>query len=406
MVCALLDGSCLLIEPGVKTMPARINHNVHLRQVHRQLAVHQADVSKQIGQLSSGRRVNRSSDDPASLALADGINSEVRAIVEGQRNIQQTFSLLQVADGSLDAIGGMINRMLDLSMQGASSVFNDADRLSINSEFEDLKQEIDRIAGATTYNGKELLNGFVARIDRIASSALADVEDTGALRVRLTDAIPGTYVFLDDPDDGTLTLGNGVLTQTLSVPNLGEDGALAIDDAVVLGFESLGIEVTLGGGRDDSGRQQYIDGELAGKTLVVEGISEFTFQVGPAETSNDVTTISIADMRSSGPGLNLESISIQTIQDAQNALSALRQAQSALIDERNRIGAFQNRLQLSLNTGEAVMERMQATEANIREVDIARGITMMTQSQILAEAATSIAVSADADIDRILSLLR
>ena len=121
-------------------MPARINHNVHLRQVHRQLAVHQADVSKQIGQLSSGRRVNRSSDDPASLALADGIHSEVRSIIEGQRNIQQTFSLLQVADGSLDAIGGMINRMLDLAMQGASSVFNDTDRLSINSEFEDLKQ--------------------------------------------------------------------------------------------------------------------------------------------------------------------------------------------------------------------------------------------------------------------------
>ncbi len=387
-------------------MPARINHNVHLRQVHRQLAVHQADVSKQIGQLSSGRRVNRSSDDPASLALADGINSEVRAIVEGQRNIQQTFSLLQVADGSLDAIGGMINRMLDLSMQGASSVFNDGDRLNINSEFEDLKQEIDRIAGATTYNGKELLNGFVARVDRIASSAVADVEDTGVVRVRLTEAIPGTYVFLDDPEDGTLTLGNGVLTQTVNVRNLGEDGALAIDDAVVLGFENLGIEVTLGGGRDDSGRQQYIDGELAGKTLVVEGITGLTFQVGPAETSNDVTTISITDMRSSGPGLNLESISIQTIEDAQNALPALRQAQSALIDERNRIGAFQNRLQLSLNTGEAVMEGMQATEANIREVDIARAITAMTHSQILAEAAISIAVSADADIDQILSLLR
>jgi len=387
-------------------MPARINHNVHLRQVHRQLAVHQADVSKQIGQLSSGRRVNRSSDDPASLALADGINSEVRAIVEGQRNIQQTFSLLQVADGSLDAIGGMINRMLDLAMQGASSVFNDSDRLNINSEFEDLKQEIDRIAGATTYNGKELLNGFVARVDRIGSSALADVEDTGLLRVRLTEALAGTHVFIDDPEDDTLTLGNGVLTQTLNVPRLGGDGSLAIDDAVVLSFDTLGIEVTLGGGRDDSGRQQYTDGDLAGKTVVVEAITGLTFQVGPAETSNDVTTINITDMRSSGPGLNLESLSIQTIDDAQSALSALRQAQNALINERNRIGAFQNRLQLSLSTGEAVLERMQATESNIREVDIAKGITAMTHSQILAEAATSIAVSADADIEQILGLLR
>ena len=386
-------------------MPARISHNVHLRQVHRSLSTHQADISRQIGQLSSGRRVNRSSDDPASLALADGIRSEVRAIVEGQRNIQQTFSLLQVADGSLDAIGGMINRMLELSMQGASSVFNDSDRLAINSEFESLKQEIDRIAGATTYNGKELLTGFVARVDQVASSAVADVEDTGVLRVRLTEADPGTYTFIDDPDDGTLTLGNGVLTQTVNVPEL-EDSSLISGNAAVLDFDTLGVEVTLGGGRDDSGRQQYSDGDLAGKTLVVEGVTGLTFQVGPAETSNDVTTISIADMRSSGTGLNLEKISIQTIDDAQNALPAIRQAQSALVDERNRIGAFQNRLQLSLQTGEAVMERMKAAEANIREVDIAKSITAMTHSQILAQAATSMAVEADADIDRILSLLR
>ena len=387
-------------------MPARISHNVHLRQVHRQLAVHQTDIAKQIGQLSSGNRVNRSSDDPASLALADGINSEVRAIVEGQRNIQQTFSLLQVADGSLDAIGGMINRMLDLSMQGASSVFNDGDRFSINSEFEDLKQEIDRIAGATTYNGKELLTGFNARVDRVESTAVADVEDTGVVRVRLTAALPGTYLFVDDADDGTITLGNGALTQTVNVPNLGEDGTLANGDAVVLGFETLGIEVTLGGGTDGTGGEQYADSDLAGKTLVVEAVTGLTFQVGPAGTSNDVTTIEIADMRSSGAGLNLEKISIQTIEDAQQALTALNQAQDALITERNRIGAFQNRLQLSLSTGESVLERMQSAESNIREVDIAKSITALTRSQIMAEAATSIAVEADGDIEQILSLLR
>ena len=386
-------------------MPARINHNVHLRQIHRELAVHQADTSKQIAQLSSGRRVNRSSDDPASLALADGINSEVRAIVEGQRNIQQTFSLLQVADGSLDAIGGMINRMIDLAMQGGSSVFNDVDRLNIASEFEDLKDEIDRIAGATTYNGKELLTGFIARVDQTASSATADVEETGVVRVRLTEALPGTYVFADDADDGTLTLGNGVLTQTVKIPDL-EDGSMPTGEATVLGFENLGIEVTLSGGLGATGRQQYSDGDLAGKTIVVEGVTGLTFQVGPAETSNDVTTITIADMRSSGLALNLRDISIQTLDDAQNSLSRLRQAQTTLIEERNRIGAFQNRLQLSLHTGEAVMERMQATESTIREVDLAKSFTAMAHSQILAEAATSIAVEADADIDRILSLLQ
>ena len=72
-------------------MPARINHNVQLKTVHRDMAIHHADAARQIRQLSSGLRVNRSSDDPASLALADGINAELRAISEGTRNIQQTL---------------------------------------------------------------------------------------------------------------------------------------------------------------------------------------------------------------------------------------------------------------------------------------------------------------------------
>ena len=106
----------------------RINHNSVLTDVHRSLAIHNANTGRQITQLSSGLRINRYSDDPASLALADGISSEVRAIAEGTRNIQQTFSLLQVADGSLNEIGDMVNRMRALAMQGASATLNDSNQ--------------------------------------------------------------------------------------------------------------------------------------------------------------------------------------------------------------------------------------------------------------------------------------
>jgi flagellin len=75
-------------------------------------------------------------------------------------------------------------------------------------------------------------------------------------------------------------------------------------------------------------------------------------------------------------------------------------------DERNRLGAFQSRLQLSISTSESVMMRMIDSESRIREVDVARAAAGMTHSQILAQAATSIAGTADTDIDRILTLLR
>ena len=102
-------------------MPARINHNVHLKQIQRNLSVHHADAARQIEHLSSGLRVSRPSDDPASLAQADGIKSELRSLSEGRRNIQQTFSLLQVADGSLNEIAAMVNRMQALAIQAGSS---------------------------------------------------------------------------------------------------------------------------------------------------------------------------------------------------------------------------------------------------------------------------------------------
>ena len=91
---------------------------------------------------------------------------------------------------------------------------------------------------------------------------------------------------------------------------------------------------------------------------------------------------------------------------AHSALTVLQRALDAVVGERNRIGAFQNRMQLSIETTNSVMDIMTATEADIREVNLARSATDLTRSQILAQVATSIAVEADADIDRILALLQ
>jgi flagellin len=384
----------------------RINHNPHLTDVHRTMAVHHADVSRQIGMLSSGLRVNRASDDPASLALADGIRSEVRAIVEGTRNIQQTFSLIQVADGSLNEVASILNRMRALAMQGASSVFNDADRLNIHSEFNELRAEIDRITSSTTYNGRQLLTGGNNALDP-SSTALASAPETGITDILVSDATTGVYTFVDSPDDGLLTLGDGVHTQSVQIHRgLDENGEMPDGEFQKIRFDRLGVEVTLTGIGVRGAPGHYVDGALDGQTLVVDADSDLTFQVGPSETSNDVTRVGIRDMRATGGNLNLADLSIITRQDAEDALEPLSNAITEVSRERNRLGAFQNRLQLSISTSEAVMERMIDTESSIREVDVARAATRMTQSQILAQAATSIAGQADADIQQVLSLLR
>jgi flagellin len=384
----------------------RINHNTHLREIHRTLAVHSADTSRQIAMLSSGLRVNRSSDDPASLALANGIHSEVRAMAEGTRNIQQTFSLIQVADGSLNEISAMVNRMRSLAMQGASSIFNNTDRLSINSEFNELRREIDRIASATTYNGRRLPTGGNNTLSP-ESTALAAASTTGLTDIRVTDAEVSTYTFVDEPDDGLLTLGNGVHTQSVAIDRfLNEEGEVEDTEFHKVRFDRLGVEVTLTGSGVPGAPGRYSDGVLDAQTLIVDQDDSLTFQVGPSGTSNDVSRVIIRDMRATGPGLNLANVSIGTRIDALNALTVISQAIGTVTAERNRLGSFQNRLQLSISTSQSVIDRMVETESRIREVDVARAASRMTHSQILAQAATSIAGTAGADIERILTLLR
>lgn len=384
---------------------ARINHNTHLQDIHRSLSVHSAGMGRQISQLSSGLRVERSSDDPASLALADGIRSEVRAMTEGTRNIQQTFSLVQVADGSLNEISAMVNRMRTLAMQAGSSIFNDVDRQNINSEFEQLREEIDRIAGSTTYNGRQLLTGGNNTLGS-GSTAVDLADTTGITDIRIDEAGPGIYTFVDEPGDGLLTLGNGVQTQTINMrEDLQPDGSVGDDKFFPVIFDRLGIRVSLTGADVVGAPGAYTDGALNGQQLVVQEESGLTFQIGPSEASNDVSRVEINDMRAGGPILNLRDISIVTIDDAHNALDRLGRAVQSVTSERNRLGAFQNRLQLSIATSDAVVERMVATESEIRDVDVAQTVANLSRSQILSQVATRVATEADTDIERILSLL-
>ena len=127
-------------------MPARLNHNVSLKQVHHNMRLHFGNVGTQIEKAASGMRVNRSSDDPASLALANSIDAEVKALAEGGRNVQQSVHMLQVAEGAMAQIAEIVQRMQELATQSATSTYNDNNRSGINTEFQQLKREIARIA--------------------------------------------------------------------------------------------------------------------------------------------------------------------------------------------------------------------------------------------------------------------
>ncbi len=147
------------------------------------MQIHFGNTGTQIEKASSGMRINRSSDDPASMALANGIHSDIYVMAEGSRNVQQSIQMLQVAEGALSQITEMIQRMGSLATQSASSTYSDANRAGVNAEFQALKNEIDRIAEFTTYNGMHLLDS----VDEYTIQAGASEASNDVLRIAIGD---------------------------------------------------------------------------------------------------------------------------------------------------------------------------------------------------------------------------
>ena len=164
-------------------MPATLNHNVNLQHINHNMQIHFGNTGTQIEKASSGMRINRSSDDPASMALANGIHSDIYVMAEGSRNVQQSIQMLQVAEGALSQITEMIQRMGSLATQSASSTYSDANRPGVNAEFQALKNEIDRIAEFTTYNGMHLLDS----VDEYTIQAGASEASNDVLRIAIGD---------------------------------------------------------------------------------------------------------------------------------------------------------------------------------------------------------------------------
>ena len=164
-------------------MPATLNHNVNLQHINRNMQIHFGNTGTQIEKASSGMRINRPSDDPASMALANGIHSDIYVMAEGSRNVQQSIQMLQVAEGALSQITEMIQRMGSLATQSASSTYSDANRPGVNAEFQALKNEIDRIAEFTTYNGMHLLDS----VDEYTIQAGASEASNDVLRIAIGD---------------------------------------------------------------------------------------------------------------------------------------------------------------------------------------------------------------------------
>ncbi|SMF08073.1 flagellin [Pseudobacteriovorax antillogorgiicola] len=150
-------------------MGLRIRTNVASINAQRRLARSTQALTDSSGKLSSGKRINKAADDAAGLAISSNLNADVRSLSQAKRNAADGISLVQTAEGSLVETTSMLTRLRELAVQAASDTVGQTERAFLNKEFVALKDEIDRIANATEYNGTRLLIGQADVGDEIAN---------------------------------------------------------------------------------------------------------------------------------------------------------------------------------------------------------------------------------------------
>ena len=167
----------------------RIQHNIAALNSYRNLTGNNNAVSKNLEKLSSGYRINRAGDDAAGLAISEKMRAQITGLNTAQKNAQDGVSLVQTAEGALTEVHSMLNRMVELADQSANGTYdNEVDRANLQKEIASLKDEIDRIADSTNFNGINLLDGSLSTTKLDLTAATVDGNTVTPTKIAATGA--------------------------------------------------------------------------------------------------------------------------------------------------------------------------------------------------------------------------
>lgn len=380
----------------------RINQNIMAFNAYRNLSTTNTSLGKSLEKLSSGFRINRAADDAAGLVISQGLRAQISGLKQATRNAQDGISVVQTAEGALNEVQSMLNRMRDLAVQAANTATNDtAARTAAQAEVTQLKAEIDRITGSTKFGQQALLDGSFGVTPAMKTGFNAtgtytvasgdnfqiNVNGGGAVTVALT---AGTYTgtqlasHVQSAIRSAMT-GGGTYTQAQA------DKVTVESTTVGAGF-SLTIKAALADTQTftltDGTGTPLADLALTGSVTAAVG-SGGVFQVG----ANNGDTISVALASVNTTGLGVAAIDVST--DAAGAITLLDSAISTVSTTRGELGAIQNRFESTIANLQVATENLSASESRIRDTDMALEMTSYTRQQILQQAGTAMLAQAN-----------
>ena len=155
----------------------RIQHNIMAMNAYRNYNNNTSALSKNLEKLSSGYKINRAGDDAAGLAISEKMRAQITGLKAASKNVKDGVSLVKTAEGALQEVHDMLNRMDSLATQSANGTYDDAvDRANLQKEVDSLRSEIDRIADSSNFNGKKLLDGSLYAGQTVKATDAGDAD--------------------------------------------------------------------------------------------------------------------------------------------------------------------------------------------------------------------------------------
>ncbi len=382
-------------------MGMTINTNVMAINAQRNLAVTGLRMSKAMERLSSGFRINRAADDAAGLAISEKLRSQINGLAQASRNAQDGISMVQSAEGALTETHSILQRMRELAVQASTSTLTDSDRTQIQEEVAALISEINRIGEATNFNGTKLLNGGLG--STVAPTSGAAVTD-GVSKLESTGASAGVYTFAQVVGTAGGSTAKVTLTRNadgfaVTLDNIAQLTGL---NTSVLDFGALGVRVTVNS-QLTTGAGPYVY-NLNADTITVSGGSATLVIGSDPNDNNQKLSFSVNDMRATALGVAAVTVATQT--GANAAVTSIDAALTSVTTQRSKLGAIQNRLEHTVASLGVSVENLAASDARIREADIAVESSSLVTAQILQQAGTAVLAQANASPQAVLSLLR
>ena len=256
-------------------MAVRIFNNIPSLNAQRILGINNNRLAQSVERISSGIRINRGSDDAAGLAISEGLRSDIRTLRQAVRNANDGVSLINVTEGALNEQSGIMIRLRELASQAATGTVGSTERATIQLEFTALRNEIDRIAQTTEFNGQKLVEGSLASSVTSTSHILIQVglDSTSYSRINMNEEV----------DLGAMT-STGLSIHELSVTSA---------DAALTALEQMNTSIgTITEGRGKVGAvQNRLIRTISNVSIAIENLSAAESAIRDADIAEEVALL-------------------------------------------------------------------------------------------------------------------